>query len=210
LLHAGTVTEVLRLGTSFRRIQVRAPGARGWEPGHKIQVLLPGDDVRTYTPIPAFEEEEMTLLVYLQGNSPASRWAQTVQEGDTMPFLGPQRSLSLPDGPVTLVGDATSIAVAAAYASARPGQAAAIFAVPPTLEVDAALASVGLNDARVFRGPVDGALAEAVADAAVVAGGTIAITGGDALIREVRTALRARSVTPRVKAYWIAGRAGLD
>ena len=46
--------------------------------------------------------------------------------------------------------------------------------------------------------------------AAVPAEGSVALTGGSALVQGVREALRARSIRAKVKAYWAPGRVGLD
>ena len=130
LLTEATITHNEALGP-YRRLSLRGEGlqAKAFEPGDKLQLLLPGDDVRTYTPI-TWEKGETSLLVYLHDERcPAPRWAQAAAPGDVLRFIGPQRSLSLPPGPVVIVGDETSIAVAAAYSLARPGQVKALLSV---------------------------------------------------------------------------------
>lgn len=184
------------------------------EPGDKLQVLLPGDDVRTYTPI-GWSGRRTTLLAWLHGDAPGATWARAVKAGDTLQYLGPQRSLRLSPGRVVLIGDETSVAVAAAFQRARPGQVTAILATDAPDEVAAAARAAGLEGpVLVSPGAPDEGPA-AVVEAALGALGrgeaTVGLTGGAHLIQAVRAGLRARGVPdPKVKAYWAAGRAGLD
>jgi NADPH-dependent ferric siderophore reductase len=161
------------------------------QPGDKIQILLPDNDVRTYTPIPG---DPPTLLIHLHADTPGPRWARGVAPGDTFRFKGPDRSLRLPDGPVVIVGDATSVAVAKAFALARPGSVTALIEGP--------FAPEGM---RTFATGDYAAIAAAVPD-----GATVALTGGSALVVAVRAALRARSIDAVTKAYWAPGRTGID
>lgn len=200
VLAEGRVEAVREVDRNFLVLRVRAPLAAG--PGDKIQVLLPEQDVRTYTPIPEDEPDVFSLVVLRRGDTPAGRWAASVAVGDTLRFVGPQRSLSLPDGPVGLIGDATSVAVAAAYARRRPTVAAFVTDV----DLTGVLAAVGLAGSPVFSGL--NAVERAVE--AVTGPSAIGVTGGGELVQQARTALRARGVNPRVKAYWVAGRPGLD
>jgi NADPH-dependent ferric siderophore reductase len=82
-----------------------------WMPGQQIQIGIgTGFENRTYTPISCDAETGRTqLLIYLHGNSPGCRWAQTVQSGDTTFALGPRRSLDVsgPAQAVVVVGDET-------------------------------------------------------------------------------------------------------
>lgn len=181
---------------AFRVLTLDLDGAKAAQPGDKIQILLPDRSVRTYTPI-GWGDQTRVVVYRHDPQTPAGRWIDALQVGDTLRFVGPQRSLRLAEGPVTLLGDETSIGVAASYALARPGQVTARF----ELGVEAAntLASVGLADAVT-----DGKLTEGVT-------GTVGITGGGALIQRARAELRTAGVKDiRVKAYWVAGKSGLD
>ncbi|MBK7756102.1 MAG: siderophore-interacting protein [Deltaproteobacteria bacterium] len=155
VLTEATITHNEALGP-YRRLSLRGEGlqAKTFEPGDKLQLLLPGDDVRTYTPI-TWARGETSLLVYLHGETtPAPRWAQAAAPGDILRFVGPQRSLSLPPGPVVLIGDETSIAVAAALHLARPGQVKAALSVADEDAARAAAAAVGLPSPTLLaRGP---------------------------------------------------------
>lgn len=170
----------------FVHVELDAPALASARPGDKIQVLLPDDVVRTYTPIPG---DPPRLLVYLHGDTPGPRWARALRPGDLVRFKGPDRSLELPPGDRVIVGDETSVALARSF----PGSLALIASTHP------------IPGVRTFP-PGDWAgLA-----AAVPAGAVVGLTGGAALIAGVRAELRRRGIEPRVKAYWAPGRRGLD
>ncbi len=190
----------------FQRLLVRTdarPAA-----GTKVQLLLPTDDMRTYSPIPS--EEGMVLLGWRHAGGPGARWMSNARVGDVVQFVGPQRSLELGAGSVVIVGDETSVAVAAAFALERRGQLRAIIQADARSDVRAAAASVGLEHIDVVpRGDtastVDAVIATLPADACV------ALTGGSDLVVAVRDALRgAGTRTIKTKTYWIRGRTGLD
>lgn len=218
VLTEATITHNEALGP-YRRLSLRGEGlqAKTFEPGDKLQLLLPGDDVRTYTPI-TWARGETSLLVFLHGETtPATRWAQAAAPGDVVRFIGPQRSLSLPPGPVVLIGDETSIAVAAALHLARPGQVEAVLSVADEDAARAAAAAVGLHSPTMLaRGANTDVHHLAIADAARAAGAgasgvSVGLCGGAGLIQGVRAALRGRGVEGvRVKAYWAPGKVGLD
>ncbi|MFO0629256.1 MAG: siderophore-interacting protein [Polyangiales bacterium] len=199
-LREATVTALSRPAPRFLRVRLRGGVPRG-EAGDKVQLLLPGDDVRTYTPFAWADEGEaqgFSLLVFLHGDTPATRWARALQVGATVRFVGPQRALRLPEGPLLVVGDETSLAVAASYAETRPGQVEAVLEgdVP-----EAVLADLGIRATVCAPG-------EAAARV-VVHPGVVGLTGSAALIQRTRDALAGRREL-RVKAHWIAGRAGID
>src|SRR5690606_30223336 len=120
---------------------------RGFSAGAKVQVLLPTDDVRTYTPIRA--PEGMVLLGWKHAGGPGARWLASAREGDELPFVGPQRSLDLAPGQAVLIGDETSVGVAAALSADRPGQVHAVIQSDRPSDVRAAAAAVGLADVDV-------------------------------------------------------------
>lgn len=184
LLHEARVTAVHAEG-AFVTLDLDSDALRDAAPGDKIQVLLPGDVVRTYTPIPG---DVPRLLVYLHGDTPGPRWARAVRAGDVVRFKGPDRSLALPPGERVIVGDETSVAVAQAY------RAAALIETPHAV-----------HGVRTFaRGDYAG-IAAAVPVAAVVG-----LTGGAPLVQGVRAELRRRGIDAKVKTYWAPGRTGLD
>lgn len=213
VLSEAQVVAVEPAGTAFRLLRLRGDPGAGFQPGDKIQVVLPSQDVRTYTPLRWSSDGETELLVYLHGDdTPAMRWARDLKPGENLRFKGPQRSLSLPEGRAVVVGDETSIAVAAAYAQARPGQARAVIEVGPDVEVGPALAAVGLEAVTVLRRGRDGDGDPGLLDAALHApADAIGVTGGGALVQRARDGLRQRGVSGvKIKTYWVQGRAGLD
>lgn len=205
VLREGEVVAVDAPAPRFRRLRLRvAPAA--WEPGDKVQCLLPTDDVRTYTPIGWGAETE--LLAFLHGATPAAAWARAARPGDRLRFVGPQRSLSLPEGAVGLVGDETSLAIAAAWSRARPGGVRVALAAQDPVEVREVAAALGLAGVEVVaRAAPD--VGERLA-AAVAGAPTVGITGEARLVVAARAALRALGVEARVKTYWAPGKVGLD
>jgi hypothetical protein len=119
--------------------------------------------------------------------------------------------LSLDAGPVVIVGDETSVAVAAAFAADRPTVVRAVIQ-SDAKEVPAVAGSVGLLQLDVASRGDTASTVEAVT-AAIAASPTarVALTGGSELIVAVRSALRrAGMANVKTKTYWIPGRRGLD
>jgi NADPH-dependent ferric siderophore reductase len=211
LLSRASVVACADVGPGFRRITLRGKAPRP-APGTKLQLLLPTDDVRTYSPIAAREDGEIVLLGWKHAGGPGARWVAEVAVGSEVSFAGPQRSLHLPDGPVLIVGDETSVGVAAAYAVARPGQVRAILQGLRPEELRTAAESVGLRPTHVAeRGDTTGLVEAIVAAHASSPQATLGLTGGSELVVAVRDALRARGIRNiKTKAYWIPGKTGLD
>lgn len=213
VLREAQVLAVEAAGPDFRLLRLRGDPGAPFQPGDKIQVVLPSQDVRTLTPVRWSSGGETELLVYQRdADTPAMRWLRDLKPGETLRFVGPQRSLSLAEGRAVVVGDETSIAVAAAYAQARPGQARAVIEVGPDVEVGPALAAVGLEAATVLRRGRDGEGDPGLLDAALHApADAIGVTGGAGLVQRARDGLRGRGAAGvKVKTYWVQGRAGLD
>lgn len=193
----------------FQRLRVQYNEQRV-AAGTKIQVLLSSDDMRTYTPIPALDG--MLLLGWKHAGGPGARWMATVQTGDELRFVGPQRSLTLTAGPVILIGDETSVAVAAAYATERPGQIHTIIQTAAPADVRTASESVGLPQVgTVARGDTAATVEAVVAILARTPDSHVVLTGGADLVVAVRDGLRragVRNIT--TKTYWIPGKTGLD
>jgi NADPH-dependent ferric siderophore reductase len=211
LLRRATVVECTDVGTGFRRITLRGDAPRP-APGSKLQLLLPSDDVRTYSPIAAHETGELMLLGWKHAGGPGARWIAEVALGSEVHFAGPQRSLELPSGPVVIVGDETSVGVAAGYAVARPGQVHAILQGASAEELRTAAESVGLRPAYVgARGDTNALIEAVVAAHASSVSVSLGLTGGAELVGAVRAALRARGIrSVKTKAYWVPGKCGLD
>ncbi len=208
LLTEARVVSATALAPTLRRVVVRGEGLRraDWHPGDKIQVVLPGHVVRTYTPCRWDRATgETELLLYAHGGAPGATWGRTLAVGATVRFFGPRTSLRVPPGPAVVFGDET------AFGLVRALDARAVLEVS---DPAAAAAFGGLRPgARLF--PVDGdrhfdALADALVEAA--AGATVVLAGRARSIQAVRTRLMARGLAaPRhTRAYWADGRAGLD
>ncbi|MES2642219.1 MAG: siderophore-interacting protein [Myxococcota bacterium] len=212
VLTEARVTAAVSLSPRLRRITLQGDGLKGvaWHPGDKVQVLLPSQDTRTYTPCAWDGARGVTsLLVFSHGQGPGSLWGAGLKPGDLVRFVGPQRSITVPRGPVVLFGDETTFALAEAL------DATAVFEVS---DLEAAAAFVRTRT-RTVTIPSNGtahldAVAGALADAFVGAGAgaTIALAGRAKSIQAVRAGLSARGIAaPRhVKAYWADGRVGLD
>ncbi|WP_437815675.1 siderophore-interacting protein [Sorangium sp. So ce1078] len=207
-LKRAAVVSVQAFG-GFQRLRLRSD-AQGFSAGAKVQLLLPSDDMRTYTPISS--PDGMVLLGWMHAGGPGARWMSNARPGDELPFVGPQRSLSLDAGPVVLVGDETSVAVAAAFAAERPGQVHAVIQSEAASDVRAAAESVGLRQVDVVARGDTAATVDAVkARLSTSPDAVVALTGGSELVVGVRDALRRAGVRNiKTKTYWTPGRAGLD
>lgn len=201
-LREGVVRAVAAQG-DFHRVEVDGP-FDGLRPGDKVQAFVAEHQLRTWTPIP--RAGGAALLVWRRpADTPGMRWIRTVAAGDRFAFVGPDRSLRVPDGPVTVVGDETSVAVAAAVSLRR--EARVVLELGPGVDAAPALASAGLGAATVLRrgGPAPDWVA------AVGAAGPVLLTGGGELVQRVRAALRAGGRPPEaLRTYWVEGRVGLD
>lgn len=224
------VTGVEVLSPHFRRLTLQAPAFRAtaWVPGQKLQVPIGGLSTRTYTPMTWDRERGATqLLGYLHGEGPGTAWLCGVLPGDRCQVFGPRASLDVADapGPVLLVGDETSFALAHALRTAPQGQDLRLL-----LEVSSAqeslqvLYALGIDDAvLVEREPGDAHLpaleaallrlaAQAQAQQAH-APARFVLSGRAGAIQLLSRALRRQGVPPsqlRAKAYWAPGKRGLD
>lgn len=213
MLAEGVVQEALIVSRDFRLVKVKTEAALSgrFQAGDKMQVLLPEDEVRTLTPMYWDADGSTALLAYMHGDHPLARWARNVEVGDRFYFAGPSRSLVMPSGALTLVGDETSLAIGASYARTRPGQVAIRIEADAKASLAEVLSAVGLGDADVIlRAPGLGR-GEALASALSEVSGAVGITGGAELVQRVRE--RVRGLGPsaiKTKTYWVEGRAGLD
>lgn len=210
VLRGARVTAADSVGEGFRRIALQGAELRA-QPGDKIQVLLPSDDVRTYTPIPS--ADGATLLGWRHASAgPGARWITEARAGDDIRFVGAQSSLSFPPGPLILVGDETSVAVAASFAAARSDLVQTLFEAQSPKDLRRAAQAVGLEPFQIVARADMAALVEAVVRARANApAAAIGLTGGSVLVQALHAALRDRGIAPtRRKAYWVPGRTGLD
>lgn len=178
--------------------------------GMKVQLLLPSTDMRTYTPVPA--RDGMLLLGWKHVSGPGADWVASAKVGDELPFVGPQRSLQLDSGPVIVIGDETSVAVAASFAVERPGETHAVIQSNVPQEVREAEVAIGLQSVDVVATGDTNATVNAVKDKlAIFPNAIIGLTGGADLVIAVREALRNAGVQNiKTKTYWVPGKTGLD
>lgn len=183
---------------------------QGLTAGMKVQLLLPSTDMRTYTPIPT--PEGIVLLGWKHASGPGADWMTNAQVGEELPFLGPQRSLQLEAGPVIVVGDETSLAVAASFGYERTGNVRAVIQSAAPADVKEAAASVGFHDVSLITpGDINATVQAVVAHQSAFPNAVVALTGGSELVIAVRNALRHAGITNiKTKTYWVPGKSGLD
>ena len=208
LLRSARIVDATDVG-GFRRLVLRTDAPRA-AAGTKLQLLLPSDDMRTYSPVAS--AEGVVLLGWRHAGGPGARWLAEATTGMDVRFVGPQRSLDLPPGPVIVVGDETSVAVAASYETERPGQIRTVLGAGSVDDVRSAAESVGLRSLEVLpRGAIEPLVEATAAASAATPGATIALTGGSELVLAVRRGLRGRGIRRvTTKAYWVPGKRGLD
>lgn len=221
VLRDAVVRSVVDVAPGFRAVELAGAGLRGvdFQPGDKIQVLLPSREVRTYTPLRWDAETGATaLLVHRRAPTPAGVWIRELAVGDVCRFVGPQRSLRLPAlGPVVLFGDETSCAVALALAAATPGRTfACVLEGTDEPAIRTALGDLAGRATIVPREPAEAhmpALVRALQAAlARSPGAHLLLTGRAQAIQGVRAACKAKALPSpaATRAYWSLGKAGLD
>lgn len=219
-LRDAKVVAVREVGPVMRALELSGEKLRGvdWIPGDKVQILLPSKDVRTYTPTRWDGRAGTTeLLAYHHGTSPGSAWSRAVKVGDTVRFVGPQRSLRrAPNKHAILFGDETSFGVACALAGDAPATLHGVLEVTSRDEAEPVVTACGARVDLVERKPADAHLGE-VADRlmallATHPGAELLMTGRAQSIQAVRSRLRGSGVRPRdtSKPYWSVGKTGLD
>ncbi|SEN29328.1 NADPH-dependent ferric siderophore reductase, contains FAD-binding and SIP domains [Duganella sp. CF517] len=221
------VLDIEDIGDAFRIVTLGGEALRdaGWTPGDKIQVQLGGWTRRTYTPMGWDAVGGRTrILVYLHAGGPGARWAGALRPGDDCVVFGPRRSVRLlqpvrPQSTVIVVGDETSLGLAAALADQmaapavlglfevwRAADAAPVIerlqmqgaALCPRLENDGHVAGMEARLADLLR-------AHPEADVVLTGRAGAIQRMGKLLKRENLAAGRRQS-----KAYWAPGKTGLD
>jgi len=219
LLRGGTVTQVTDLPAQLRQITIdTAPGP--WRPGQKVQVHISGRVLRTFTPF-RWSERSVSLLVHTVGSTPATRWAHGLSSGSSVRMLGPRPSLELsrlPGSPI-MVGDETSVGLAAAWSAHGDVPAIMnIFECDAPDELAAALDNleIGTPHQLIKRDGDDAHLDALVPSVLEVVGhnpdAPLVLTGRSQTISAVRRRLKAADLRPPsfVKTYWDPNRTGLD
>jgi NADPH-dependent ferric siderophore reductase len=222
LLKQATIGSVEKLGAQYVRIRLQGDALKhqNWTPGDKIQVSLGrGFENRTYTPVSWDAAQGCAeFIVYLHGGTATCAFFDRVRPGTPLSFMGPRASLEVSrlQQPL-LFGDETCLGLAAALVQARPHAGAVmVFEVDDVAQTRDVLQALGLHDAMlVQRQSADMHLArisEAILRAAFPDTDFI-LAGRAAAIQLVKRGLNDAGVSNRsikAKAYWAAGKRGLD
>jgi len=223
LMKPATVVAMERLADRFRLITLEGSALRGvaWTPGQKIQIAMGSAFVaRTYTPIDWDPAAGRTrFLGYAHGDDPGSTWVRDLKAGDECDIFGPRRSLDVSGvaNSLAIFGDETSIGLAHALLHQHRGRAVKCYFEVDDVEASRSVAvHLELDNAVLFgRTQRDAHLEEmeTVFPALVAAGTTFVLTGKASSIQRIRRSLKSRAVPAApivVKAYWAAGKVGLD
>lgn len=218
--HTAVVTGHQEIAPGLYLISVQGSGLRerAWSPGDKVQIKVgPGMTNRTYTPIDWNPKTgETRFVAHALAHGPGSEWVRHAQVGQAIALMGPRRSLDLSAWPAAtgvLVGDETSISLAAAWRPAR-----VVLEVDQPEPIHTLLQTWNLQGELVARQNDDAHLPSLAALATLPLGGAedssrFVLTGRARTIQSLLPALRAQGV-PRQrllsKAYWAPGKAGLD
>ncbi|TCK22186.1 siderophore-interacting protein [Pseudonocardia endophytica] len=221
-LETARVTTTDRLSEHFVTVELQCPAFRSatWTPGAKLQ-LRPRRGtlgLRTYTPFDWDDERGTTrVLAFTHGAGPASDWFTDVRPGDDCELFGPRRSIDLrtEHERVLFVGDESSLGLACALRSIDATATHVVESVDPH-ELSAVLDGLDLSSAVVVPRADDHApLRDAARRAAHDVGAPfdLVLTGDAAAVHTVRRDTRGWTPGPdriKGKAYWAAGRTGLD
>lgn len=190
--------------------------------GRQVQLQLGGWTQRTYTPLDWDAVNGRTrILVHLQADGPGTSWARSVRKGDACVLFGPRKSVNLAQSgaPVIVFGDETSLGVATALSA--HGQAPAVqvlLEVSSLAETTPVIAQLGLVAPLMFeRRDSDSHLREVEAGMSNAlmqdATADIVLTGRASALQQMTRFLRQTGVGSgrrHTKAYWAAGKIGLD
>lgn len=205
------------VGPGLRLITLQGPQLRGlrWQPGDKLQIRVDqGLTTRAFTPTGWDERGGRTqLLVHSLSWGPGSVWARKVDHGDRVDFIGPRRSLdlaALDPADTVLVGDETSVALAASW---RP--ALCVLEVINGQSAQAMLEALALDAVAVERRDGGQHLDDMVAAMLEQAGPQtrFVLTGRERTIGSLLQSLRRAGVSPRrilAKSFWSEQRTGMD
>lgn len=216
-----SVIEVKHLAKGFYLVTLQSADFRGvqWTVGQKLQIAIgSGFTNRTYTPIDWNTVIGTTrLLGYAHGDGPGSDWLRGLQTGDICDVFGPRSSLRAErlEGPLVVFGDETSIGLAYALRQAR-AQVQAIIEVDDIEGATAVAAALSLREVDfTLKSPHAAHLADVERRLETLAadGAAFVLTGNAQAIQRLHRRLKTLDVpASRVlaKAYWAAGKTGLD
>lgn len=218
MLTPAAVTAVDRLSPQFLAVTLESDRFRrnAWSPGAKLQFrpVRGTMSLRTYTPVHRDADKGSTrLIAFTHGDGPGSSWFRNVQIGDTCEVFGPRKSIDLTAvaGRAVFIGDESGVGLACAL-HALGTVVSYVFEAADPAELTEVLAGQGLNGVTVVaRG--HGPLLTAARAAAGTDPFDLVVTGDAQTVHALRRDSREWPQPPsRVhgKAYWAAGRTGLD
>ena len=209
--HQAKVTRVRRLSPSVVRVGLRSPRCSdpAFAPGCKIKVHVGGGEMRSYTPARIDASGgEVELVVYVQGDSAASRWVNALLPGHEVQFLGPASSVRAPAGDepwAAFYGDETAIGLAEVLFAALPPGTPTFGAIETSPAEAEAVAHLSL--VAVARGDDPGAgLVDHARSLVLPEGpGVVWLSGEATAVLALRGAWLERGVPRerlRIKPYW--------
>ncbi len=209
--HEAQVAHTRKLSASVFRLELRAARFSNvaFSPGCKIKVHIGDGEMRSYTPARIDAERgSLDLVIFAQGESPASRWVSALQPGDSLHFLGPATSVPAPTGDepwAAFYGDETAIGLAEVLFAQLPSGTPTLGAIEIRPEESASVDH--LSVVPVPRGDQPGAgLVEHARRVELPAGpGIIWLTGEATAVLALRQTWLDRGVPRerlRIKPYW--------
>ena len=214
-LNTATVQEVEALSPRVRRIRLSGPKMVGmsWTPGDKVKVEANGK-LTSYTPGRISDTEGwMDIIFHLHGNGRASQWAEAVEVGAQVKYLGPVKSVKPAKGTpdwALFIGDETTIGLAAALLEALPDTVHTFGAIEVAEEDVPSVAGFSVPLDAVTRDGLHGdALVSWLETQNLPTGKGMIWLSGEALsVRALKRKLTTRIdpdlVTLKTKAYWSA------
>ncbi|PTT79594.1 siderophore-interacting protein [Pelomonas sp. HMWF004] len=215
--HEAEVQANEALAPGLHRITLQGPQLRRllWSPGDKLQLKLGrGMVTRTYTPMQWDTEAGRTdFIAHTLATGPGSDWVRDAAPGVPVAVFGPRSSLALNEldpADSLLVGDETSLSLAAAW---RPARVLLEAGVPTAVQQVADV--LGLRAWVVARLPGHMHWSELAAMMRTAVGPStrVVLTGRAATVQHLLRQLKAHGIAAsriHTKAYWADGKAGLD
>jgi ferric-chelate reductase (NADPH) len=213
------------VGPGFRMITLESDSLHHstWAAGGKVQINTGEWVMRTYTPLSIDSAKgQMTLLAFVSGAGPGSRWAKSARGGDTTNFKGPDGKIKLPTEGERLVifGDETSFGLAAGIKRTLGADTVIdfIFEVSSEEISKAALVELRLTNAQLFPKNT-GVSVHANLSATLLklfskqSGMQCVLSGRAQSIQALRKSLQNAGVQGgqlMTKVYWSEGKVGLD
>lgn len=207
----------------FKMIELQGDALKGihWNAGQKIQIPLAGMRLaRTYTPIIWDAQAGKTkFLVFTHGNAPGSNWAKTVALGSRYQIIGPRRSIDISndDSPVLIFGDETVFGlVAALQHSYLKRRIDALFEVENSVECQPIIDRLHLRNVSLNQRHSDESHLETMGNQIIshLHQQNVLVLAGRALaIQRIKQKIKQyeiKSSRIHTKAYWAAGKTGLD